>query len=148
MKGNSTNAVTDYVFDGLGKLMYAFAVRNSKMHNHGPEFFRNMPVLVPQLVLFSKADRIACYEAILEYIKQQKSLGASVQHCMWEDSPHVLHYRHHREEYYQLVTMFLEQCVAAEAVKAVPLSESKIYSVLENDTAGKAFSEELDHIEK
>jgi len=132
MKGNSTNMVTDYMFDVLGKMVYAYAVRNSKMHNHGPEFFRNMPVLIPQLVLFSKADRIAGYEEILQYIKQQKSAGADVQHKMWDDSPHVLHYRQHAEEYTQLVGTFLENCIAAAKVSAELKSESKIYSVMDS----------------
>lgn len=133
MKGNSTNVVTDYMFDLLGKMMYAYAVKNSKMHNHGPEFFRNMPVLMPQLILFSKADRIAGYEAILEYIKQQRSVGADVSYRMWDDSPHVLHYREHAEEYSKLVDGFLQHCVA-DASNTVPLSESKLYSVLKSPT--------------
>jgi len=144
MKGNSENMVTDYIFDILGKMIYAYAVRNSKMHNYGPEFFRNIPVLIPQLMLFSKADKIAGHEAILEYIKQQKSIGADVQYRMWENSPHVLHYRHHREEYTQSVSSFLENCITSADVNAIPLSDSKIYSVLEcppDPAVGINFSE-------
>jgi hypothetical protein len=138
MKGNSTNIVTDVIFNWLGRVMYAYAVRNSKMHNHGPEFFRNMPVSIPQLVLFSKADRIAGYQAILDYIKQQRSAGTDVGYRMWEDSTHVLHYRQYPEEYADLVSNFLEQCLAAE-ISAVPLSESKIFSVMESDISGNLF---------
>lgn len=120
MKGNSTNFLTNYIFDLLGKVMYAYAVKNSKMHNHGPEFFRNMPVAVPQLVLFSKADKIACYKAILDYINQQKDAGTDIGYRMWEDSDHVLHYRQFADEYLNLVSNFLELCIAAE-VNNVPL---------------------------
>jgi len=133
MKGNTKNMVSDYIFDVLGKIMFAYAVRTSKMYNYGPEFFRNIPVLIPQLMLFSKADKIAGYESILDYVKHQRAIGATVNSHMWEDSAHVLHYRRYPDEYRQLVSSFVEDCVTSSDLSAVPLSESKIYSVVESD---------------
>lgn len=119
MKGNSKSIVLDKIYDQLGKLIHAYAVKNSKMHNYGPEFIRNMPVLIPQLILFSKSDKIASYEAIVRYIKQQKSIGAEVYYNKWDKSAHVLHYRNYPDEYTSLVNRFLENCLASEAEKDI-----------------------------
>jgi len=140
MKGNTKNMMSDLVFDLLGKIMFAYAVRTSKMYNYGPEFFRNIPVLIPQLMLFSKNDKIAGYEAILDYVKHQRSIGASVQSHMWEDSAHVLHYRNNPDEYRELVTSFIGDCVASTDLSALPLSESKIFSVLESEETERAMN--------
>jgi len=132
MKGNTKNVVSDMFFDTLGRIMFAYAVRSSKMFNYGPEFFRNIPVLIPQLMLYSKNDKIAGYEAIEDYVKHQRQIGASVKSHMWEDSAHVLHYRKYPDEYRELVNSFLGDCIASTDLNAVK-SESKIYSVVENE---------------
>lgn len=126
MKGNSKkNVMTNYMFDVLGQIVYAYAVRNSKMHKYGPEFFRNMPVLIRQLILFSKVDKIASCDAILEYIKQQRSMGALVDYHMWDQSPHVLHYRYNNEEYLKVVTAFLESCITSQdGDDSIPMKSS------------------------
>ena len=131
LKGNSTNIVTDTIFNWLGHVLYAYAVR-TRRYNHRLEFFRNIPVSIPQLILFSKADRIAGYQIILDYIKQQRNAGTDVEYRMWEDSAHLSHYRQYPEEYVDLVSNFLEQCLAAE-ISDVSLSESEIFSVMESD---------------
>jgi len=131
MKANSTNPVLNYMFDVLGKAVYAYAVRTSKMHTYGPEFLRNIPAVLPQLMLYSKADKIAGYRGIQAYIAQQIELGNSVDSHMWESSSHVVHYREHREEYERLVTEFLEKCCATSCdVTSAAESES---AMLETD---------------
>ena len=94
MKGNSVGVFSNYFFDVLGKLVYAYAVRTSKMHNYGPEFLRNVPLLLPQLFLSSENDKIASIESIRKFVNYQKDVGVPfLKSKVWENSDHVLHYR-------------------------------------------------------
>lgn len=112
MKGNSTGILANTMFDVLGKIVYAYAVRTSKMHNYGPEFIRNIPVLLPQLFLSSKADNIASIESIRNFVSHQKSLGIPLlKSKVWEDSAHVLHFRKYPNEYKDLIECFIDECV-------------------------------------
>ena len=112
MKGNSTGVLANALFDVLGKIVYAYAVRTSKMHNYGPEFIRNIPVLLPQLFLSSKSDNIASIESIQNFVDHQKSLGVPLlKSKVWQDSAHVLHYREYPDEYKNLIKSFVGECV-------------------------------------
>lgn len=112
MKGNSTGVLTNKAFDILGKMVYAYAVRNSKMHNYGPEFIRNIPILLPQLFFSSKTDKIASLESIQNFVEHQKELGVPLlKSKIWEDSEHVLHYRKYPDEYKRLAHSFVNDCL-------------------------------------
>lgn len=112
MKGNSVGVFSNYFFDVLGKLVYAYAVRTSKMHNYGPEFLRNVPLLLPQLFLSSENDKIASIESIRKFVKYQKDVGVPfLKSKVWENSDHVLHYRKYPDEYRSLVNGFIKNCV-------------------------------------
>ena len=115
MIGSSRNVMKYVILRLIGEMIHSYAVKNSKMHHHGGEFLRNVPVSIPQLVLFSRADRVAGYKAVLDYIDHQRIGGRDVEYKMWGDSSHVAHYRQHPDEYSQLVIDFLQQCLAEES---------------------------------
>ena len=112
MRGNSVGVFSNLLFDVLGKLVYAYAVRTSKMHNYGPEFLRNIPVASPQLFLSSEDDKIASIESIQKFVEFQKEIGLPLlKSKVWENSEHVLHYRNYPDEYRNLVSSFIEDCI-------------------------------------
>ena len=112
MRGNSVGVFSNLMFDVLGKLVYAYAVRTSKMHNYGPEFLRNVPILLPQLFLSSENDKIASIESIRNFVDYQKEIGVPfLKSKVWERSGHVLHYRNHPDEYQNLVNGFIDDCI-------------------------------------
>ena len=65
----------------------------------------------PQLFLFSKTDEIVSYYSVEEFIQHRLNLGVKVHSICWDDSPHVQHFRHHREAYMQNCTSFLNSCL-------------------------------------
>ena len=112
MKGNSTGVIANAAFDILGKMVYAYAVRTSKMHNYGPEFIRSIPISLPQLFLSSKTDKIASIESIQNFVEYQKELRVPLlKSKIWEDSEHVLHYRKYPDEYKRLAHSFINDCL-------------------------------------
>lgn len=69
------------------------------------------PLHTPQLFMFSKNDDLAPYKDILNFIEKRKSIGIDVEHCLWEDSDHVAHFKRHEREYREKVLNFYENCL-------------------------------------
>ncbi|XP_013393756.1 transmembrane protein 53-A [Lingula anatina] len=65
----------------------------------------------PQLYLYSKADELVNYRYVEEIIKHRKKLGVIVMAMCWEDSPHVQHFRVHREAYMAQVYAYVDFCL-------------------------------------
>lgn len=70
------------------------------------------PNRCPQLFLYSKGDDIVKYEGVESYIAKRKSVGVNVTQQCWDDSPHVQHFRHHREAYITSCTLFIDECLS------------------------------------
>ncbi|XP_066932532.1 transmembrane protein 53-B-like [Clytia hemisphaerica] len=127
MRGNSTGALSNMVFNVLGKMVYAYAVRTSKMHNYGPEFLRNIPVMLPQMFLSSENDKIASIESVRNFVEHQKEMGVPLlKSKVWENSDHVLHYRKYPEEYKALVDGFMKECLDLSQVQTTEKKESVV----------------------
>ena len=136
MKGNSVGILSNYFFDVLGKLVYAYAVRTSKMHNYGPEFLRNVPLLLPQLFLSSENDKIASIESIRKFVDYQKDIGVPfLKSKVWENSDHVLHYRKYPDEYRNLVNGFIDDCIQQTNPEE---NKKKIFSCKKKDIEAAA----------
>ncbi|EDO36905.1 predicted protein [Nematostella vectensis] len=69
------------------------------------------PLHSPQLVLYSKSDRLAPYKDIDKYVLVRRALGVSVTAKCWEKSGHVNHMREHPEEYIKYLNEFLDHCL-------------------------------------
>ena len=65
----------------------------------------------PELYFYSKADKLALYQDIDNFIAQRKSQGLTVLNKRWDDPPHVSHYVKYPEEYRQLLEQFLNICL-------------------------------------
>ncbi|CAB4019756.1 Hypothetical predicted protein [Paramuricea clavata] len=68
----------------------------------------------PELYFYSKADKLALYRDIDDFIIQRKSLGVTVLNKRWDDPPHVSHYMKYPEEYLELLEQFLNVCLPQE----------------------------------
>lgn len=76
------------------------------------QFMRNEPAVWPSLYLYSKADEIVSYVGVEETIEHRiKVLGADIKSVCWEESPHVQHYRYHREAYITQCHQFVDYCL-------------------------------------
>ena len=68
----------------------------------------------PELYFYSKADKLALYQDIDDFIIQRKSKGVTVLDRRWDDPPHVFHYMKYPEEYLELLEQFLNVCLLQE----------------------------------
>ena len=68
----------------------------------------------PELYFYSKADKLALYQDIDDFIIQRKSKGVTVLDRRWDDPPHVSHYMKYPEEYLELLEQFLNVCLLQE----------------------------------
>ena len=70
---------------------------------------KNIPIQLPQLILYSRMDPISSYKVTNNYISHQHSKGGEVHGHMLEDSKHVLHFNKHPKEYLDLTYSFLKK---------------------------------------
>ena len=75
------------------------------------EDLTNSSLTCPELILYSKADKLAPYKDIETYIKAIENRGVDVTARCWEESSHVNHYREHTEEYLGLLNLFIDKCL-------------------------------------
>ena len=75
------------------------------------EYMAVEPVRWPYLYLYSKVDKLVSFKYIEKIISIRKSLGADVQSICWDDSPHVQHFKHHRETYILRCHEFITYCL-------------------------------------
>ena len=74
---------------------------------------RESPLQCPQLLLYSKTDKLAPYQVIDSYAHARRQRGVSVVAKCWESSEHVNHYREHSDEYLDVLNSFVDQCLAS-----------------------------------
>ena len=68
----------------------------------------------PELYFYSKADKLALYQDIDDFITKRKSEGVTVLSRRWDDPPHVSHFMKYPEEYLELLEQFLNVCLPEE----------------------------------
>ena len=68
----------------------------------------------PELYFYSKADKLALYQDIENFIVQRKSQGLTILDKRWDDPPHVSHYMRYPVEYLELLEQFLNICLEDE----------------------------------
>ncbi|XP_020575702.1 uncharacterized protein LOC110021517 isoform X2 [Phalaenopsis equestris] len=61
----------------------------------------------PFIILCSEDDKLAPSQTLDSFAQRLQELGADVNLIKWTSSPHVAHYRHHKDEYNAAVTEFL-----------------------------------------
>ena len=76
---------------------------------------KNCGLKSPQLYLFSKSDKVALYENILDFIKDQEDRKIDVTYKLWDNSEHVKHLSTHKQEYIQIVQSFIKKCCSGKA---------------------------------
>lgn len=69
------------------------------------------PLQCPQLILYSKTDRLAPYQDIESYAEARRSRGINIATKCWDRSEHVSHYREHASEYLVAVNTFVDKCL-------------------------------------
>lgn len=67
-----------------------------------------MPSWVPQLYIYSKADRLISSNSVEDYILRQKRRGTTITTKVFADTPHVQHYLKQEAEYQDALLAFLE----------------------------------------
>ena len=65
----------------------------------------------PQLFLFSKNDKVARYQDVLDGIDAMEKSGVQVTYKLWDDSKHVGHMQMYKEEYVETVETFVDKCL-------------------------------------
>lgn len=68
--------------------------------------------LSPQLYLYSSADGLIPSDHVETFMAQQAQRGVDVSSHRWDDSAHCEHLRVHPQQYRQLVSSFVQRCVA------------------------------------
>jgi hypothetical protein len=75
---------------------------------------KSLSLNCPELYFYSKADKLALYEDIDNFIALRKSQGVNVLHKRWDDPPHVSHYMKYPDQYLELLEQFLHVCSLQE----------------------------------
>ena len=96
----------------FSKVMVRFVVfLNQDVQSFMSEML-DSPIKTPQLFLFSKSDDLAPYQDILDFAEKRKELkNVDVDYCLWDDSPHVAHFKQYEHEYREKVLEFLDKCI-------------------------------------
>jgi len=66
----------------------------------------------PLLYLYSADDPLCDGSKVDELLQQKRAAGQRVSARRWQKSGHVMHFRHHREEYTALLLGFLAEAAA------------------------------------
>ena len=107
-----TNSCMLAVIGCLASAAFRYARANNELYTKSSVFLKKIPTILPQLMLYSKVDKIAPYKDIEEFIEYQRSLGASIQSKIWEDCAHLAHFRTYPKEYEDLITSFFEKSMS------------------------------------
>ncbi|GAB1606445.1 transmembrane protein 53-like [Argonauta hians] len=99
--------------------------------------------LMPQLYLYSSADKLILYEDIEELIKfREECLGVKIFKHKWTDSAHVKHFVSHRETYIDTCYNFLDACLTK--LRCVTISYiASIPTLLISPSKGKEHARKL-----
>jgi len=68
-----------------------------------------MPTNIPQLYIYSTADKLISANAVESFISRQKANGVKVTAKRFTDTPHVQHYLRKEVEYKQALQSFVGQ---------------------------------------
>ena len=69
---------------------------------------RDSPVCTPQLFMYSKVDMLAPYKDISDFIEYRESQGVQTMKMLWENTPHVSHFKQDPETYTKVLKNFLD----------------------------------------
>ena len=94
----------------MGIIIPAVLVFNSTVKRYMSGLTES-PLQCPQLLLYSKADKLAPYQDIENYSQARKERGIFVVSKCWQRSKHVNHYREHTAEYLDVLNYFIEHCL-------------------------------------
>lgn len=98
------------LWHSMGIIIPAVLVFNSTVKRYMSGLTES-PLQCPQLLLYSKADKLAPYQDIENYSQARKERGIFVVSKCWERSKHVNHYREHTVEYLDVLNYFIEHCL-------------------------------------
>ena len=91
--------------------IYLNVTKNSagKLQRKSSEMFHDNFIPAPSLWFYSHADPVAKFEDCETVITKWKAKGASVESCIWKDTPHIQHGRLDPERYFGTLKHFLEK---------------------------------------
>jgi hypothetical protein len=78
-----------------------------KQHRASSEAFHNNYLPAPSLWYYSRADPVSRWEDCLTVTGKWEKNGIDVEHCTWEDTPHIQHARMYPDKYFGTLTDFL-----------------------------------------
>ena len=73
------------------------------------ESLRDSPISTPQLFMYSKSDILAPYKDISDFIEYRRSKGVETMKMLWEDTPHVSHFKQDPTTYLKVLNEFLDK---------------------------------------
>ncbi|XP_042439200.1 uncharacterized protein LOC122024611 [Zingiber officinale] len=71
------------------------------------------------LIFCSEDDELASYQTIVNFGQRLKELGGDVKLVKWSNSPHIGHYKHHRNEYLCNVVELLDKAAATFSQRCI-----------------------------
>ncbi|XP_046364945.1 transmembrane protein 53-like [Haliotis rufescens] len=86
-----------------------FKETSTKHYIKSSEAFHDNEMLLPSLLLYSRADPIGVAKDIEVVARKWASKGIPVHLKCWENSPHVSHFHRHPDEYVEAILAFLEE---------------------------------------
>ena len=87
-----------------------FYEQTTKYHLRADNFFRENSLKAPVLIFVSKTDPIGTEKKARLVAESLKKLNVDTTLKVFEDSPHILHYQMHKEEYLKLLMHHLRKC--------------------------------------
>lgn len=91
------NWILDYFIDNQDALRRQ-SVWQSLVHE---------PNICPQLFLFSRDDDVCHYKSIQKFIQLRKDKDVVVDFYMWDQTPHVSHFRYYPDQYERIILDFI-----------------------------------------
>jgi len=95
----------------ISKLMVKAVVHNNTDVKDFMKEMTESTIKTPQLFLFSKSDKLAPYQDILDFIGIRKSLGIDTTFMLWDKSNHCAHLRENPEKYKEEIDSFVDKCI-------------------------------------
>ena len=110
------NLVLKFLLSCIVKMAIYVVVKTDKDLDKVITNIKNSKITSPQLFLFSKDDKLAPYQDILDVIDARKKIGIQVTYKLWDCSRHVCHMKMHTEEYVEMVESFVDECLSSDVI--------------------------------
>lgn len=80
-----------------------------KQHRAASEAFHENSCPAPSLWFYSKADPVSRWDDCITVTRKWAEKGTDVEHCTWDDTPHIQHGRLYPDKYFGTLASFLEK---------------------------------------